>query len=216
MCIRDSLEPVRRVITAQLSVLAELSNGFSFRLLVPFLARLEEYDYWLEFVHQYLTESIPVGAMAETPSLVLDIASLLEDADFIAIGCNDLMQNIYASDRDHAGLQYYLDPYAPLLFRLFRQVADATGKRLHRIQLCGVLSQMPGVLPVLLGLGFRSFSVDAPFIPYLANRVSRLSTAECETLAKQVCEVKTTLEVLTILQLPGHRHQPFWFLIKSE
>ena len=205
------LDQVRCVIEAQLTALTELSSDFSLRLLVPFLTRLEEFDYWRDFVRQYLTEPIPVGAMAETPSLVLDIGSLLNDADFVAIGCNDLMQYLYAAERDQADLRHYLDPYAPLVYRMFRQVAEEAGEQIHRLHLCGVLPQIQGILPVLLGLGFRSFSVDAPFIPYLANTVSRQTIAECETLAIKVCKVKTTREVLEILQLTKNRHLPFCY-----
>ncbi|NNG14513.1 MAG: phosphoenolpyruvate-protein phosphotransferase [Gammaproteobacteria bacterium] len=202
-------EPVQSVIDAQLAALSEMSNDFSLRLLIPFLVRLEEYEYWLAWVRQRLPEHVPIGAMAETPASVMDINHLLETADFVAIGCNDLMQSFYAADRDQPELRHYLDPYAPVLYRLFRQVAENSAKHLVDIQLCGLLPQLQGVLPVLLGLGYRTFSVDAPFIPYLAKSVASTTRAECEALAAQVCAVKTTQEVLEILQLPADRHPPF-------
>jgi len=204
-----SIDPVPAVIDAQLIALAALSKSFSIRVLVPFLARVEEYDHWLALIRQRLPAHVAVGAMAETPAMVLDIGQLLDHADFVAIGCNDLMQHVYAADRDRTELLHYLDPYAPLLHRLFRQVAEQAGERLNEIVLCGLLAQMQGVLPVLLGLGYRKFSVDAPFVPHLANIVSNITKTNCETLAAQVCEAKTTQDVLQILQLPTDRHPPF-------
>lgn len=204
-----NIDPVQHVVDAQLAALAGLSNDFSIRVLVPFLVRLEEYDYWQAFIRQRLPDDVPVGAMAETPAMVLDIGHLLEHADFVAIGCNDLMQNVYAADRDRSELRHYLDPYAPLLYRLFMQVAEQAGEHLNNIQLCGVLAQIQGVLPVLLGLGYRTFSVDALFIPHLVKILTKITRADCETLAMQVCGVKTTQEVLEILLLPTDRHQPF-------
>jgi len=202
-------EPVNRVIEAQLAALAELSEEFSLRVIVPFVVRLEEFAYWLDRVRAQLPAKVPVGAMAETPASVLDCHNLLSCADFVAIGCNDLMQSVFAADRDVAELRHYLDPYAPVLYRLFRQVAEQAGELLESVQLCGLLPQIQGVLPVLLGLGYRSFSVDAPFIPHLAAVASRLSQAECEALARRVCDARTTQEVLQILHLPGDRHPPF-------
>jgi phosphoenolpyruvate-protein kinase (PTS system EI component) len=202
-------EPVASVIEAQLAVLAELSNTFSIRVLLPFLVRLEEYDYWLHQLRSRLPAAVPIGAMAETPAMVLDIAHLTGHADFVAIGCNDLMQNIFAADRDQPDLRYYLDPYAPLLYRLFSQVAEQAGERLDRVQLCGVLAQIQGVLPVLLGLGYRNFTVDAAFIPHLAKRISTISKADSELLASQVVAADTTQQVLHILQLAADRHSPF-------
>ena len=137
------------------------------------------------------------------------IHHLLDDADFVAIGCNDLMQSLYAADRDRHELRHYLDPYAPVLYRLLKQAADQAGTQLHNVQLCGVLPMTQGVLPVLLGLGYRTFSVDAPFIPYLAGIVANTTREQCETLAEQVCAVKTTREALEVLQLPTDRIQPF-------
>ncbi|MGB5224545.1 MAG: putative PEP-binding protein, partial [Arenicellales bacterium] len=140
---------------------------------------------------------------------VLDIGRLRDHADFVAIGCNDLMQGLYAADRDRPELHHYLDPYAPVLFRFFKQVAEQSAEHLELIQLCGVLPQIQGVLAVLLGLGYRTFSVDASFIPYLANTVVDTTRAECELLAEQVCAASTTQEVLEILGLPTDRHPPF-------
>jgi phosphoenolpyruvate-protein kinase (PTS system EI component) len=147
--------------------------------------------------------------IAETPASVLDIDLLLDTADFVAIGCNDLMQTVFAADRDIAGLRHYLDPYAPVLFRLFRQIAGQAGEALTQVQVCGLLAQIQGVLPVLLGLGYRRFSVDAAFIPHLSSVAASVNRAECQDLARRVCEAQKTRDVLQILQLPMDRHPPF-------
>lgn len=201
--------PVSRVIEDQLTVLGELAATHTIRLLLPFIVRPEELDYWLTRLRDRIPDTIPVGAMAETLAAVLDISSLLDRADFVAIGCNDLMQAVFSADRDEPLLRHYLDPYAPVLFRLFRQVAESAGERQDRIRLCGVLPQIQGVLPVLLGLGYRSFSVDAPFIPHLAQRIAELDTNACKALAADICTARTTQEALEILQLPSRRHPPY-------
>ena len=116
-----------------------------------------------------------------------------------------------AADRDQADLRYYLDPYAPVLYRLFNQIANDAGDDIHHIQLCGVLSQIQGVLPVLLGLGYRTFSVDAPFIPYLATQIASMTIVECVALSRQVCNARKTEDVLKLLQLSSDRHAPFCY-----
>ena len=204
-----NIEPVAAIIEAQLEVLAELSDTFSIRVLLPYLARVEEYDYWLHLICSRLPATVAIGAMAETPAMVLDIGHLITHADFVGIGCNDLMQSLFAADRDQPELRHYLDPYAPLLYRLFSQVAEQAGEGLNQVHLCGVLAQIQGVLPVLLGLGYRNFSVDAPFIPHLAKRISTISKVDCEKLASQVVAADTTQQVLELLQLATDRHAPF-------
>jgi phosphoenolpyruvate-protein kinase (PTS system EI component) len=198
---------VKAIIDAQLEAIGELAETFELRVLIPYLVRYEELRHWLAVIRSKLPASVSVGAMVETPAGALDIANWLEPADFV--GCNDLMQCLFAADRDQPALRHYLDPYAPLLYRFLRQVAGQAGAQQDRLQLCGLLSQLQGVLPVLLGLGFRTFSVDAPFIPYLAKTLERVTVADCEALAQRVCSARRTRDVVEILGLPLHPRSPY-------
>jgi phosphoenolpyruvate-protein kinase (PTS system EI component) len=189
---------VRRVLLAQLAAVADLDENFALRLLIPYLTRLEELHYWLDTLDRHLSRSLPTGAMIETPAAALDIDNWLAVSDFVAVGCNDLMQCLFAADRDRADTGNYLDPCAPLLFRFFRQMAEAAAGDLQRVQLCGLLPQLPGVLPVLLGLGFRSFSVDAALLPYLAQTLQEQTISGMQALANAVCAARTSAEVTAI------------------
>ena len=203
-------EPVRSVVEAQLSAINALPEQYNIRVLIPYLTRYEEFKYWHHQIRERLSRTLEIGAMAETPTSVLDIENWFEDADFIAIGCNDLMQCLFAADRDRPELRSYLDPYAPNLFRLFRDTAERLDEKLGMVQLCGVLSQLPGILPVLLGLGYRTFSVDAHIIPYLAKSVTETTLADAQRVAKGVCATKESREVLEILNLPINRPVSFF------
>ena len=119
------------------------------------------------------------------------------------------MQCLFAADRDRPELRNYLDSYAPVLYRLLSDIAQAAGESIDKIQLCGVLSQLPGILPVLIGLGYRTFSVDAHIIPYLAKTVADTKLQDAENMAIAVCAAKETREVLEILQLPNCKNLSF-------
>jgi phosphoenolpyruvate-protein kinase (PTS system EI component) len=189
---------VHRVLLAQLAALSGLDESCRLRVLIPFLVRLEELHYWMDITRRHLSRPLPTGAMVETPAAALDIANWLAVSDFVAVGCNDLMQCLFAADRDRADVQHYLDPCAPLLFRFFRQMAQAAAGDLQRVQLCGLLPQLPGVLPVLLGLGFRTFSVDATQIPRLAQTLQAYTVSGMQALADSVCAAKTSADVTAI------------------
>ena len=201
--------PVDQVVRAQLAAITEVAQERDLRVLLPFVVRLEEFEYWRERLGGALPGHVAVGVMAETVASVLDIDRLLDAADFVAIGCNDLMQAVFSADRDQPALRDYLDPYAPVLLRLFAQVAAQAGDRLDRIQLCGLLPQVRGILPVLVGMGYRRFSVDGPFIPYLAATLAGVTRVECEAQATAVCAAGTSREVRDILQLPGECPPPY-------
>jgi hypothetical protein len=90
-----------------------------------------------------------------------------------------------------------------VLYRLLRQVAQALPGELDRVQVCGVLPQLPGVLSILLGMGYRAFSVDAGVIPYLAHRVRQTSVAEAQELAADVCSARESRQVAKTIGVAG-------------
>jgi phosphoenolpyruvate-protein kinase (PTS system EI component) len=137
--------------------------------------------------------------MAETPAAVLDLAGWGDLVDFLSIGTNDLIQYYFGADRDEPTLSNILDPYAPVLYRLLRQIADAAADYRDEIRLCGVLPRLPGALPILVGLGFRYFSVDPIWIPYLAEALQSLSLNDTKALACRVCACRDSKEVVEML-----------------
>lgn len=204
-----NVAPVGGVFRAQLEAIGQLAAGFDLRVLIPYLVRYEELAYWRDDIARWLPGSVTIGGMTETPSGVLDIANWLNAGDFLAIGCNDLMQCLFGADRDLPAVHRYLDPYAPVLFRLLRQAAHRAGTRLARVQLCGLLPQLRGVLPVLLGLGYRAFSVESTLIPYLAQTVRATDAGSAQGLAEQVCAAVETRQVLEVLGLSPLSCQSF-------
>jgi phosphoenolpyruvate-protein kinase (PTS system EI component) len=192
-------EPVRSVLHAQLDAIARLVPRYSPNLMVPYVVRLDELLRVREAVAARMPSMPAFGAMAETPAAALALADLLETTDFAALGTNDLMQCLFAADRDLPSLRGYLDHNAPVLYRFLRAAAQNAGPGLGRVQVCGMLPQLPGVLPALLGLGYRAFSVDPVFIPYLARTVRRTHIGSASELAASICEAASSERVRELL-----------------
>lgn len=192
-------EPVTSVINAFVDAVNELAKSYSINLLLPYVTQLEEFRYWRSVLERRLHNKVSIGAMLESPAAILALPHWFEIADFVAIGCNDLMQCLFAADRDIAELSPYLDVYSPQLFLFLQQAANAAGDHIHRLQLCGLLSQRPGVLPILLGMGFRAFSVAPVMLPHLAQTVKQIDLADARALAQQVCEAKHHHQVRELL-----------------
>lgn len=192
-------ETARRVLDAQLAALDDLKTLYDLRVLLPATADHAETGHWTGYVRERL-KNTETGAMAETPAAVLDMHRWFDSADFVAVGCNDLMQCLFGADRERPELRDYLDPYAPALFRLLKDAAELAAGNLDRVRLCGLLPQLHGVLPVLIGLGYRAFSVDPWLVPWLAETVRKLAFPDTQTLARQACEAadsKATRELVT-------------------
>jgi phosphoenolpyruvate-protein kinase (PTS system EI component) len=197
------VEPVRGVLRALLDAVNKAAEDYELKLLLPYVTSLAEFSYWRSSIEQQLKKDLPIGTMAESPAAVLAMRHWFDVADFVAIGCNDLMQCLFAADRDLAEVRHHLDPYSPELFRFLRQAAKAAGDNIDRVQLCGLLPQLPAVLPVLLGMGFRVFSVAPVMIPYLAKIASGAGLHQAEELAQQVCMAKDSEQVRGLLSVKG-------------
>jgi phosphoenolpyruvate-protein kinase (PTS system EI component) len=192
-------EPIRGIYRAQLQAIAALVPECEVRVLLPYVADLAELQYWRDDIMRQLACPVAVGAMAETPAAALQLHDWLDVVEFVAIGCNDLMQCLFGADRDRPELGSYLDPYAPALYRFLRLVADAVKERLDAVQFCGVLPQLPGILPLLLGLGYRVFSVEATLLPYLRQIIAGTHAGEARLLAQRVCRARSSAAVRELL-----------------
>jgi phosphoenolpyruvate-protein kinase (PTS system EI component) len=194
-------ETVRTVIDAMLEAVNSLSTQYDLKLLLPYVSTRDEFLHWRQLIHRRLQQSLPVGIMAETPAAVLAISGWFDVADFVAIGCNDLMQCLFAADRDIAALSRYLDPYSPELLRFLHQAAQSAGTNIEQVQLCGLLPQFPGVLPLLLGMGFRAFSVSPAVIPYLAAMIDQVDLKQAQRFARRACSASDSQQVRVLLGL---------------
>jgi phosphoenolpyruvate-protein kinase (PTS system EI component) len=192
-------EPLRGLVLAQLEAISALAADYKLRVLLPYVADCDELEYWVDVLRQSLPGEVPLGAMAETPAAALQIGRWLEVVDFAGLGCNDLMQCLFGADRDRPELLRYLDPHAPALYRFLRDVVMTGGESTGRIQLCGVLPQLPGILPVLLGLGFRVFSVEASLLQSLGHNIGTSSLRDCKRLAERICAATSSREVRSLL-----------------
>jgi len=190
-------ENLREVVSAQIDAVVQIGMRERVKLLVPYVSTVEEMQRVKGWIQGRAV--LPVGTMLETPAAAMDIAAQLEVADFAALGTNDLMQCFFGADRDDPTLRHYLNPYSPQLYRFLARVAGDAGEKLPLVQVCGLLSQLPGVLPVMLGLGFRAFSVDAAYIPFLAATVRQTHVGEARSLAEEVCRMKTETAVGSLL-----------------
>ncbi len=196
-------EPVRSVYRAQLEALAALEARYPLRILLPYLVSVEEYERLHAEIRGHVSVRVPIGSMLETPAAALAVHEFLELADFAALGMNDLMQCLFAADRYRSELCGYLDPSSPIIYRFLREVAGLAGAALARVQVNGLLAQLPGVLPALIGLGYRAFSVDPVMLPWLAQRARQTDTAAARALADAVCGARRSEEVKTMLLAPG-------------
>jgi len=131
-------------------------------ILLPMVSRVEEIRELRARVQAAWAGPGPaprVGAMIETPAAALDIDAVLDAADLLAVGTNDLLQLLVGASREDPRVAALLDPDHPALWRLLAQVSAAARARGRRCLLCGALAADTARLSRVAALGFDAVSV---------------------------------------------------------
>jgi len=130
----------------------------------------------------------PMGIMIETPGAALSADALALEADFFAIGTNDLTAYTLAVDRGESDLASLYDPLHPAVLRLVQFATEAALRMRMPVSVCGEMAGNPRLTPLLLGLGLRSFSMNAAAVPRVKQVVRAVDIDACTRLARRVME----------------------------
>ena len=162
-------------------------------------ALIAEIEQELDAAGRAHLKNIPVGIMVETPASAI-IADLLgREADFLAIGTNDLVQYTLATDRANESVAYLYRACHPAVLRLIDQVCKGAQVNGIPARICGEMAADPFHTPLLIGLGLRSLSMTARSIPVVKRMIRRLDAAECEALAQEALQMSCAQDVETVL-----------------
>ncbi|MGI4943687.1 MAG: phosphoenolpyruvate--protein phosphotransferase, partial [Janthinobacterium lividum] len=130
----------------------------------------------------------PLGIMIETPGAALSADALALEADFFAIGTNDLAMYTLAVDRSTTEVAALYDPLHPAVLRLVQFATEAALRVRKPVSVCGEMAANPRLVKLLLGLGLRGFSMNASAVPRVKQAVRGLDSAECVRFARRVMD----------------------------
>ena len=128
----------------------------------------------------------PLGTMIETPAAALTADAIAAEAEFLAIGTNDLCMYTLAVDRAELDLSSLYDPLHPAILRLIQLTTEAAHRHHIPVSVCGEMAANPRYTPLLLGLGVRSFSTNAAAVPRVKQAVRSTTMDDCQRLTWQV------------------------------
>ena len=138
---------------------------------------------------------VPLGAMVEVPSSAVMAADLAKEVDFISIGTNDLIQYSLAVDRSNSLVSHLYKPTDPAVLRLISTVISAGQSTDVEVSMCGEMAADPLMVPVLVGLGLKKFSMNPQAIPVVRALIRQLSYREATAMARQAAKLVTAREV---------------------
>ncbi len=137
-----------------------------------------------------------VGCMIETPAAVLTMDLLAQECDFFSIGTNDLMQYAMGMDRRSAMVE---QPMFVALIRFLQKILENTVMFHKPVSICGEIAADPRFIPLLLGLGFREFSVSIRAIPVVKNIVRNTSLEGIKDWVQAIVSASKGEEIAALL-----------------
>jgi phosphoenolpyruvate-protein phosphotransferase (PTS system enzyme I) len=196
--IRLSLQE-RRLLDPQLAAMLRAAAEGPLRILLPMVSSASEIRRVREAMSQVarrlrrrgvaLPDPLPpLGAMIEVPGAALAADALGVEADFFAIGTNDLVQYTLAIDRSDEQVAHLYNPLHPAVLRLIQFAVEAAGRRGLPISVCGEMAGEPRFSALLLGLGLRSLSMAPANIPRVKQRIRSLDMVAATRRARAIMD----------------------------
>lgn len=188
------------VFRTQLRAILRVAAERNVQLMLPLVTRVDEVNETRALLQQEreallregfrVADRLRVGVMVETPAAVLIADRLAEVSDFFSVGSNDLTQYTLALDRGNARLAARFTPHHPAVVRQLRDVVAAASARDLPASVCGEMASEPLSAVLLLGLGYRIFSIAPPSIPLVKWVIRSVPLAAAEAAARAALEAR--------------------------
>ncbi|WP_420101162.1 phosphoenolpyruvate--protein phosphotransferase [Bosea sp. (in: a-proteobacteria)] len=163
-----------RLLRAQMRAMLRAGAGRDVKIMLPMIATTDEFrraetilrreQSMLEKQGVEPPRDLRVGAMVEVPSLLFELPEIVREADFLSIGTNDLMQFLFAADRENKRVSDRFDPLSVGALRALRRIVEAAGEVDCPLTVCGEMGGKPLEAMTLIGLGYRGFSMSSSSI----------------------------------------------------
>ncbi|MEZ5290125.1 MAG: phosphoenolpyruvate--protein phosphotransferase [Vicinamibacterales bacterium] len=189
------------VLRTQLRALLRAAPAGTLRIMFPFVTSVEEMRLARGIVDDVARDlgrpagAVPVGAMVEVPSAAVVADLLAGESTFFTVGTNDLIQYTLAVDRTDERLSDLYEPLHPAVIRLLRLVHRAAARRKIDASVCGEMASDPALIGLLIGLGFRAFSMTPSAIPGARRLVRDLRVCDARRTASAALTLPTAADI---------------------
>ncbi|PKN00315.1 MAG: phosphoenolpyruvate--protein phosphotransferase [Elusimicrobia bacterium HGW-Elusimicrobia-2] len=184
---------IPEIFKTQIRALLRASAAGNLKIMIPMITNVSE----IKKVKMIISEAkrelekegapfnarVEVGAMIEVPAAAVAADLIAEEADFLSIGTNDLIQYTFAADRMNENVDYVYEQGNPSLMRLIKFVIDSAHQKQKSVALCGEMASDPAFTKILMGLGLDTFSMSAIAIPKIKKIIRTTSAREAKDFA---------------------------------
>jgi phosphotransferase system, enzyme I, PtsP len=183
------------LLRSQIRALLKAAAGRPVKIMFPMVATCEEFERARAVVERERSHlarhghappsSVALGVMVEVPSLLFEMEEIAAKADFLSVGSNDLMQYLYAADRENRMVAHRFDPLSPPSMRALKLIVDRAGAAQRPVTVCGEIGGKPLEAMALIGLGFRQLSMSPTAIGPVKAMILELEAGRVADLVSE-------------------------------
>ena len=194
----------RELLNTQVRAILHAAQSSAVSILFPMVIGSDDFAQAIaavdSAVEQLGVQRRPViGAMIETPAALYALDEILELADFVAIGTNDLAQYMLAADRDLAKGMDDCTAMHPAVLRAIKQVVDAAEKQQCPVCVCGEEAGDADFACLLVGLGIRELSLSPFRGAAVRQAIREINSQHAREIANQALRCRRPGEVRDLL-----------------
>jgi phosphotransferase system enzyme I (PtsP) len=206
--VRISLDHPELFLTQLRAFLRAAHDTGNGRLLIPMVTDAGEFDACLKFVDEVIDQlheeglnvtKPDIGVMIEVPALVYQMEYLAKRVDYFSIGTNDLVQYLLAVDRSNEKVTDLYDMFHPGVLHVLDRILKTARRVRKPVSICGEMASEVRAIPLLLGLGVTSFSVNPADLLKVKWALRQLSILQCKSLVKEVLQQSCSNDIQKIL-----------------
>ena len=179
------LEGVLRIMLPMISSLSELRAA---KVLIS--------QAYAEVTEEGVVVSRPeVGVMVEVPAAVYQARQLAKEADFLAVGSNDLTQYMLAVDRNNPRVAELYQDVHPAVITALREVARAAHAEDTGLGICGEFAGTPVGAVLLMAMGYHVLSMNATHLPKVKWVIRQIKRSDARRMLAKVLRMDSADEV---------------------
>ena len=178
------------------------------RIMLPMISSLTEFRRAKGLIDQAYSEVIEegvevkrpeIGVLIEVPAAVYQARLLAKEADFMAVGSNDLTQYLLAVDRNNPRVADLYQEVHPAVIAALREVARAVHAEEKPLGICGELAGTPAGAILLMAMGYHVLSMNATHLLRVKWVIRNIKRSDARRMLARVLRMDTAEEVTAFL-----------------
>lgn len=199
------------IFLSQIRAMLKASEGLNnLRILLPMISNVQELEMAMELIYRAfdeLTEEeghdlvMPsIGAMVEVPAAVYQVRELARRVDFLSVGTNDLTQYLLAVDRNNPRVADLYHSYHPGVILALKAIVEGARKEDCPVSVCGEMAGDPMGAVLLVGLGYRTLSMNSSNLLRVKGVLRQIAVAEVQRTLKKILTLPDSDSVVRTLE----------------